>query len=111
MLRIYKYRASHQLPLVTGIQKNVLVWILLLFSVAVFGNKAALAQLDTGGITGTVTDPAGAVVPGAKVTLTNEGTAVTTVTTSTVNRHVLPKRDKARNLHAAGGGARISAIR
>ena len=66
MLRIYKYRASHQRPLVTGIQKNVLVWILLLFSVAVFGNKAALAQLDTGGITGTVTDPAGAVVPGTK---------------------------------------------
>ena len=83
MLRIYKYRAPRPISLVTGIQKNVLVWILILLSVPVFGNRAALAQLDTGGITGTVTDPAGAVVPGAKITLTNNGTAVSTVTNST----------------------------
>ncbi len=37
----------------------------------------ALAQVDTGAIRGTVTDPSGAVVPDAKITLTSEGTGLT----------------------------------
>src|SRR5437879_12816846 len=41
------------------------------------------AQNDRGTITGTVTDPSGAVVVGASVTATNTGTRVSTQTTST----------------------------
>ena len=40
----------------------------------------ALAQVDTGTILGTVTDTTGGVVPGAKVTLTNEGTSLAQTT-------------------------------
>src|SRR5689334_4674055 len=41
------------------------------------------AQSDRGTITGTITDPAGAVVPGAKITLTNTETAALMETIST----------------------------
>jgi len=44
---------------------------------------AAWAQNDRGTITGTVTDPASAVVPGATVTATNSETGSTLATTST----------------------------
>jgi len=50
----------------------ILLSILLLLSVGV----SALAQGTTSRVTGTVSDPSGAVVPGATVTLTNEGTSV-----------------------------------
>ena len=42
-----------------------------------FGNRAANAQILYGSITGTVTDTAGAVIPGAAVTLINQGTGAT----------------------------------
>jgi len=42
-----------------------------------FGVGLLEAQVDTGSITGTITDSSGAVVGGAKVTLINEGTGVT----------------------------------
>src|SRR5438477_8152501 len=40
------------------------------------------AQVDTGTIVGTVTDPSGAVISGAKVTLTNLGTNASLTTTT-----------------------------
>ena len=42
----------------------------------------AAAQLLYGGLVGTVTDPNGAVVPGAKVTIVNTDTNLTRETTS-----------------------------
>lgn len=46
-------------------------------------SSSAIAQTTFGAITGTVTDPSGSVVPGAQVTITNEGTgAVRKVTTA-----------------------------
>ena len=50
-------------------------------AVLVFSNPL-WAQIDQGAILGTVLDQSGAVVPGAKVTLTNEGTNLQLVTTS-----------------------------
>ncbi len=51
-------------------------WVqsLLLVALVSFGLISAQDQVDTGTIVGTVTDPSGAVVSGAKVTLTNLGT-------------------------------------
>ncbi|HZN11765.1 MAG TPA: carboxypeptidase-like regulatory domain-containing protein, partial [Blastocatellia bacterium] len=43
----------------------------------------AWAQTGTSRVTGVLEDNAGAVVPGAKVTLTNEGTNASLTTTST----------------------------
>lgn len=45
----------------------------------------AWCQIDTGTITGTVTDQSGAVVPNAKVSLTNEGTDLTVTMTTNAN--------------------------
>ena len=40
------------------------------------------AQVDTGSISGTIKDQTGAVIPGAKVSLRNEGTDLTVTTTT-----------------------------
>jgi Carboxypeptidase regulatory-like domain/TonB-dependent Receptor Plug Domain len=47
------------------------VWVVVLAVVASFGCVAAWAQETTGSISGTVTDPSGAAIKGATVTLTN----------------------------------------
>ena len=40
------------------------------------------AQVDTGAISGTVKDPSGGVIPGVKVTLTNQDTGLSVSTAS-----------------------------
>ncbi|MFY9856054.1 MAG: carboxypeptidase-like regulatory domain-containing protein, partial [Terracidiphilus sp.] len=70
------------------------------------------AQLDTGGITGTVTDPAGAVVVGARITLTNDATNVklNTVSTSTGTYVFDDLRPGTYSVKAEASGFKIYAI-
>ncbi len=74
------------------LKRSTLVCLLL----AALAGVAAFAQMTvTGTITGTVTDPSGQVVPGAKVTLTSEATGETrtapTNETGTFNLVALPR--------------------
>src|ERR1700731_2993799 len=50
--------------------------------VGLLGVGLAQAQTVTGGVTGDVTDPSGAIIPGAKVTAHNLDTGVDTVATA-----------------------------
>jgi hypothetical protein len=61
-----------------GIFKGVII----IAAAIALSAAGAYAQVDTGTITGTVTDQSGAVVPNAKVNLTNQGTAFTISTTT-----------------------------
>jgi hypothetical protein len=68
-------------------RKTLASWVLqasLAMTVCVlfFSAQSLHAQVDTGSITGTITDSSSAVVGGAKVTLTNEGTSATLSTTA-----------------------------
>ncbi|HMG01905.1 MAG TPA: carboxypeptidase-like regulatory domain-containing protein [Edaphobacter sp.] len=62
---------------------RTLAVLVCVISTLLFLAAPASAQLDTGGVTGTVLDPGGAIVPGAKITLTNSATGVTATTDST----------------------------
>jgi hypothetical protein len=67
--------------------RNLAVLVL----VATFATMFAFAQLEQGSITGVVTDPSGAVVPGATVTAKNAATGFTRTATSGGNgAYVLP---------------------
>jgi len=57
-------------------------WVWLCLVVLTLCGSPAWAQTITGSVRGTVTDPSGAVVPGAHVTITNTGTGVTGHTVS-----------------------------
>src|SRR5215469_16883116 len=66
--------------------KTLLLGVLLLSLFVVY----VAAQIETGTLSGTVTDPSGAVVPGAKITATNTGTGLTrTVNTNSGGNYVI----------------------
>jgi hypothetical protein len=58
-------------------------WSVLLVVLSTFLSLSAFAQLTVGHVTGNVKDSTGAIVPGATVTLTNEGTGIAAKATST----------------------------
>ncbi len=69
---------------IEDLMKKHLMTMWLCFVVLFLSGSAAIAQTITGSVRGTVTDPSGAVVAGAKVTATNVATGVTT---STITDH------------------------
>ena len=58
---------------------------LLLLFLGISATVLCYGQLESGQLTGTITDPSGAVVSGAKITLTNSGTGQTRAVTSGAN--------------------------
>src|SRR5579875_306153 len=76
------------------LQRHLRVLGLLVLAISVFSVAGLWAQVDTGSITGTVTDPTGAIIPGATVTLVNQGTGLklTTVTNASGNYTFTPIR-------------------
>jgi hypothetical protein len=58
-------------------------WTMLLLALSTLLSISAFAQLTVGHVTGVVRDSTGAIVPGATITLTNEGTGIAAKVTST----------------------------
>jgi len=65
-----------------GFASRIVGSLLLALLFALWAAPALFAQADTGSIQGTIKDQSGAVIPGAKVTLTNEGTNLAISTTA-----------------------------
>ena len=74
-------------------------------------DSLAKAQTGSGTIQGTVTDPTGAVVPGASVTATNIATGVQTPRSTTAARLVCPLTAPTGSVQPSGDGIRLSASR
>jgi hypothetical protein len=82
MQKIVRIQATHMLSLVATF----------LFVALVYCASAFAQTLTTGAIAGTVTDPTGAVVPNAKVTVTSLGTgSARTVTTGPAGSYTVPQ--------------------
>ncbi|SDF79624.1 TonB-dependent Receptor Plug Domain [Terriglobus roseus] len=72
-------------------QRHHLVRSLLVTSLAIPLAISAVAQSDSSAVSGTVTDPTGAVLPNAKVTLRNQGTGTeNTVTSNESGQYTIP---------------------
>ncbi len=70
----------------SNVCKRVLVGVLAcVLTSSVFGGISAFAQSTFGSIIGTVKDQSGSVVPGATVTLVNQGTSATHTATSSAS--------------------------
>ena len=82
MLKLSNNEWSFSLPLKPGLLRRLLLATSVL-CLMIFGVNPLSAQIDTGGITGTVTDSTGAIVSGATITLTNDATGVVLSTKST----------------------------
>lgn len=76
-----------------------------LITISVNGRSAYAQNAVTGALTGIVTDPSGAVVPGATVTITNIGTQEQrVVTTNAQGRYTAPLLKPAQYVAVAQGG-------
>ena len=66
------------------------VLLIIISLIVIFASPMrATAQIDTGGVAGTVKDSTGAAIPGAKITLTNQATSVAASTeSSSTGRYV-----------------------
>ena len=73
MIRTHVYQETSRKH--TAVRYTWIVVGLVVACLALFTPRAAHAQASAG-ITGTIVDPSGAVVPNAQVTVTNEGTSV-----------------------------------
>jgi hypothetical protein len=74
-----------------SIPAHVLAWTFLFFTIALSNSASIYGQNDTGTVSGIITDPSGAAVPGATVLLTNTGTsAARSVVTSESGHYVVP---------------------
>ena len=77
-------------------------WSLKLGVFLVFVASLAFGQVGNGTITGTVTDPAGAVVAGAAVEAKNTETGIVFPTVSTSHRELYNSGTAGRDLHRHG---------
>src|SRR5947209_3865038 len=87
-----------------------MAFVVMVVSVCLFMSSAAFAQAVYGSILGTVTDPQGAAVAGAKVTVTNQrkGTQDTTTTNADGNYSVTHLVPDTYTVKVEGTGFKVS---